>query len=216
MVGEAARLSGMGSTTCLFAQRCSSHIWGTRLRVFPAQTVADNVPFSVGQLCISCAEKAPEGWLLCDGRPVPRQLFSQLFAAIQSTFGDGDGKTTFNLPDLQGRVAVGQAAGVSLFDKLGKTGGEVEHTLAVDEMPAHTHQVHDHGHSHHVLAKGRKYVGHGDKDFGVDRLGSRGHEGDGSGHSDVSHSNISESTAGGGAAQNNMPPYIVVSYFIKC
>ena len=207
-----ALLACLPSAAALLIRR----IWGTRLRVFPVQNMAVSGSSCVGQLCISCAEKASEGWLLCDGRPVSRQLFSQLFAAIQTTFGEGDGTTTFNLPDLQGRVAVGQAPAGSAFIKLGEFGGEAMHILTCDEMPAHTHSVHDQGHTHYVMAKGRKYVGDGRRDFAIDRLGESGPEGDGSGHTDVAHSNVSVSSAGGGVAHNNMPPYIVVSYLIKC
>ena len=207
-----ALLAFLPSAAALLIRR----IWGTRLRVFPVQNMAASSSSSIGQLCMSCAEKVPEGWLLCDGRPVSRQLYSQLFAAIQTTFGEGDRTTTFNLPDLQGRVAVGQAPAHSVFNKLGAVGGEAVHTLTHDEMPAHTHDVHDQGHTHHVTAKGRKYVGDGRRDFAVDRLGERGPDGDGSGHTDVAHSNISIGSAGGGVAHNNMPPYIVVSYHIKC
>ena len=192
-------------------------IYGTRLRVFAARNFsAGSSPSCVGQLCISCAEEAPEGWLPCNGSAVSRQKFDQLFAVISTTFGSGDGKSTFNLPDLQGRVAVGKAAEDSAYGKLGASGGEAMHVLGLNEVPAHNHNVHDQGHSHHVLAKGRKYVGDGKRDFGVDQLGCRNAEGvDGNGHTEGAHSNISESTAGGGEAHNNMPPYIVMSYFIK-
>ena len=191
-------------------------IWGTRLRTFSAQIPATSSPSCPGQLCISCAEKAPEGWLPCDGSMVSRQDYHQLFAVISTTFGSGDGNTTFQLPDLQGKVAVGKAAEASVFGKLGACGGEASHVLQVNEMPAHTHNVHDQGHSHHILAKGRRFVSHGRKDFGVDQLGCSNAEGiDGNGHTDGAHSNISESTVGAGEAHNNMPPYIVMSYFIK-
>lgn len=190
--------------------------WGTRLRVFAAQNGAINSPSYVGQLCISCAAKPPEGWLPCDGSMISRQEFYQLFAVISTTFGSGDGTTTFHLPDLQGRVAVGRGAEASAFGKLGNVGGEASHVLEVHEMPAHKHNVHDQGHSHHVLAKGRKYVSDGRREFGVDQLGHRNAEGiDGNGHTDGAQSNISESDIGGGQAHNNMPPYIVMSYFIK-
>ena len=185
--------------------------WCTRLKITTVQPSVSRVPSHTGQICISCVAQPTHGWLLCDGRTVSRDEFSQLFAAIHTTFGEGDGSTTFHVPDLQGRVAVGHSAATTAFGNLGAVGGEATHTLTWDEMPAHTHSVHDQGHTHHVKAKGRRFVDHGDKDFGVDQLGSSADEAGGSGRTDVASSSISESSAGGGAAHNNMPPYIVMS-----
>lgn len=81
----------------------------------------------------------PDGFLLCDGSAVSRSDYADLFAVIGVTFGPGDGSTTFNLPDLRGRVAVGHDSGQSEFDTLGETGGEKTHTLTPGEMPYHTH-----------------------------------------------------------------------------
>ena len=118
-------------------------IWGTRLRAFSAPTPAISSPSCAGQLCISCAEKAPEGWLPFNRSMVSRQDYYQLFAAISTTLGSGDGKTTFQLPDLQGRVVVGKAAEASAFGKLGACGEEASHLLEVKEMPGHSHNVGD-------------------------------------------------------------------------
>ena len=208
-----ALLACVPSAAAIFVRKT----WGTRLRVFTAPTPATSSPSCAGQLCISCADKAPEGWLPCNGSMVSRQDFHQLFAVIGTTFGSGDGRSTFHLPDLQGRVAVGKAAEASAFGKLSACGGEASHVLQVKEMPAHTHNVHDQGHSHHVLAKGRRFVSDGRREFGVDCLGCSNAEGiDGNGRTEGAQSQINESTVGGGEAHNNMPPYIVMSYFIKC
>jgi microcystin-dependent protein len=51
---------------------------------------------------------APTGWMLCDGSAISRSVYSDLFGVVGTTYGAGDGSTTFNLPDLRGRVAVGQ------------------------------------------------------------------------------------------------------------
>jgi len=93
---------------------------------------------------------APSGWLLCDGSAVSRTTYATLFALVSTTYGVGDGSTTFNLPDLRGRTFIG-------LDNLGGTpknivtdanadslGGEVgteTHTLSESEMPAHTHTI---------------------------------------------------------------------------
>ena len=64
-----------------------------------------------GTVAMYGGASAPTGWLLCDGSAVSRSVYSLLFTAIGTTYGAGDGTTTFNLPDLRGRVAVGYAAG---------------------------------------------------------------------------------------------------------
>lgn len=100
---------------------------------------------------------APDGWLLCFGQAVSRTDFPNLFARIGTTFGVGDGSTTFNVPDLRGRVAAGKddmggTAASRLTNSgtgnpgiagatLGATGGVDRHTLTTAQMPAHTHTV---------------------------------------------------------------------------
>lgn len=66
---------------------------------------------------------APTGWLICDGSAVSRTTYAELFSAIGTSYGSGDGSTTFNLPNLKGKVAVGQDTTQTEFDTMGKTGG---------------------------------------------------------------------------------------------
>ena len=82
---------------------------------------------------------APYGYLICDGREVCRTEYADLFAVINTLYGEGDGATTFNLPNLQTRVPVGLHVEDPNFDELGKTGGAQEHVLSIDEMPSHNH-----------------------------------------------------------------------------
>lgn len=82
---------------------------------------------------------APTGWLLCDGSAVSRASYADLFTLIGTTYGVGDGSTTFNLPDLKGRVPVGRNAADGSFDVLGESGGAKTHTLTTAEMPNHAH-----------------------------------------------------------------------------
>ena len=81
----------------------------------------------------------PEGWLLCDGRAVSRTTYKELFAVIGTTYGSGDGKTTFNLPDKRGRVSVGRNSSDTSFSVLGKKGGAKTVQLKIEHMPSHTH-----------------------------------------------------------------------------
>lgn len=86
-------------------------------------------------------ETAPAGWLICDGSAVSRTTYAGLFATIGTTWGIGNGTTTFNLPDLRRRVTVG-AGGTStsiLGNVVGNVGGAETHLITQTEMPAHTH-----------------------------------------------------------------------------
>lgn len=97
----------------------------------------------------------PTGWLLCDGRAVSRTTYATLWSRVQesagsSPYGNGDGTTTFNLPDYRGRVPVGQdnfgtAAGaasrLTSNNTRGASSGAATHTLSTGEMPAHTHTI---------------------------------------------------------------------------
>jgi microcystin-dependent protein len=94
---------------------------------------------------------SPAGWLLCDGSTVTRTgAYANLFAAIQDTWGRGDGVTTFNLPDLRGRapIGAGQGAGLAINRSFGVRVGSEAHQMSVAEMPRHSHDIIDPGHSH--------------------------------------------------------------------
>ena len=91
----------------------------------------------------------PAGWLPCDGSAVSRTDYATLFAVVGTTYGAGDGSTTFNLPDLSGRVVIG----VSGTHALGSTGGSETVTLTSDQLPAHSHVVPQHGHGNDIAAE---------------------------------------------------------------
>ena len=82
---------------------------------------------------------APKGWAWCNGQLLPISQNTALFSLLGTTYG-GDGKSTFALPDLEGRAPMhpGQGPGLSLHD-LGETGGSETVTLLESEIPAHTH-----------------------------------------------------------------------------
>lgn len=81
-------------------------------------------------------------WLICDGRAVSRTVYSALYAAVGTAFGVGDGSTTFNLPDLRGRVPVGRNTANAAVDTIGDGDGA---TLA-NRSPVHNHSVPAHTH----------------------------------------------------------------------
>lgn len=99
---------------------------------------------------------APTGWLLCNGQTALRTgTTAALFAVLGTTYGAGDGTTTFNVPNLQGRMPMGAGTGLGLNDAnsgivtgaamtpraLGQWGGEETHLLTTAEMPSHVHGI---------------------------------------------------------------------------
>jgi microcystin-dependent protein len=83
---------------------------------------------------------APTGWLLCDGSAVSRTTYATLFGAIGTTFGTGDGSTTFNLPDSRGRAVIGAGTGSGLTNRVkGTNGGAETVALTTSNLPSHDH-----------------------------------------------------------------------------
>jgi microcystin-dependent protein len=94
----------------------------------------------------------PVGWADCNGQLLPIAQNTALFSLLGTTFG-GDGRTTFALPDMRGRVSLHVGQGSGLSDRvLGEVGGEEAHTLTVAEIPSHDHGVSSHTHSVPALA----------------------------------------------------------------
>ena len=84
---------------------------------------------------------APLDWALCNGQPMSIGQNQVLYSIIGATYG-GDGVQTFNLPNLQDRTSVGMGQGQNLRNwPLGSVFGEANHTLVMNEVPAHTHNV---------------------------------------------------------------------------
>lgn len=83
---------------------------------------------------------SPSGWLICDGSAVSRTVYADLFKVIGTTYGAGDGNTTFSLPDMRGRTPVGVGQGVGLTARtLGGTVGQENSSLIEANLPAHAH-----------------------------------------------------------------------------
>ena len=152
-----------------------------------------------GSITMYAGATAPNGWLICDGSAVSRTDYADLFSIIGTTYGTGDGSTTFNIPNLKGRVPVGLDTSDTSFDTLGETGGEKTHTLTIDEMPSHNH-IEQYG----SLAW-------------VDEAGlgetATGHKPTWNAQSTLK-ANITKNT-GGGQAHNILQPYIVMNYIIR-
>lgn len=120
----------------------------TRFKVKEGIAVADDnsaggyplVP--VGTVVAFAGSTAPEGWLLCDGSAVSRSTYANLWVTLSSTYGNGDGSTTFNLPDAMGRSIVGAGSGSGLTTRTLSTKSGVESvtlTGAQSGTSAHGH-----------------------------------------------------------------------------
>lgn len=150
---------------------------------------------------------APAGYLLCDGTAVSRTTYADLFAIISTTFGVGDGSTTFNVPNLKGRIPVGLDSAQTEFDAMAETGGAKTHTLVSGEMPSHTHTQDAHSH----VEQGPNLASGGALTLGIDTNAS-GNQSTGS--STATTVAVNQSTGGGGS-HNNLQPYLVINWVIK-
>ncbi len=103
-------------------------------------------PF-VGMVVDSARPDVPSLWLECNGQAVSRTTYADLFAAISTQYGAGDGSTTFNVPNTVGRMRLHLDPGRTAWDTLGKTGGADTVALTTAQLAAHTHSGPSHSHS---------------------------------------------------------------------
>ena len=161
---------------------------------------------------------APTGFLLCAGQAVSRSTYSSLFGIISTTYGVGDGSSTFNLPDLRGRVVAGQddmggssanrltgqTGGVN-GDTLAATGGAETHTLSTAELATHSHAA--------------AMEENADSESGITRvgLGRSLQDRDDNYRTSVSDGggDLLIANTGSGSAHNNVQPTIILNYIIK-
>jgi microcystin-dependent protein len=144
-----------------------------------------------GSIVPSAGGAVPTGWLECNGQVVSRAAYPVLFAAIGTTWGLGDGSTTFNVPNFSRRTLVGRGGtGTTVLGNiLGAIGGEETHVLTIAEMPSHTHGIPYSGND------GYDAIAHSASTSGTVRFNS--------------------DPAGGNAPHNLMQPSAVVVYLIK-
>ena len=177
------------------------------------------VVFPVGMITPYAGGSAPGGWLLCNGAAVSRATYAALFAVLGTLYGAGNGSTTFNLPDLQGKVPVGLNAADTDFDVLGEAGG-AKTSAHTHTGPSHTHTGPSHTHSinahHHETSTGSIYGG------GNSAIGSTT-----PGHNDTSETALTTNADGtgntgaggtgntGSTAPSTVQPYQTVNYIIK-
>lgn len=183
---------------------------------------------AAGDLKVSGGSRVPSGYLLCDGAPYARTDFANLYSVIGVAFGAGDGTTTFNVPDLRGRMPMGAGAGAGLTARaLGARGGEESHVLGVGEMPSHAHGVSDPGHAHALADPTHAHAMQGRADINTGNTGNWiavvgwGVGGGGTGASGTGMgvygavTGIGVQANGGSAGHNTVPPFQAVNWFIK-
>lgn len=186
------------------------HISGANWRVVTYQK-ADGLPViepsstPVGSISGYAGSSAPSGWLLCYGQAISRTTYASLFSALGTTYGSGDGSTTFNIPDLRGRVIAGvdnmggsaanriTAAGSGITGTtLGAAGGTQTHTLTVSEMPSHSHEQRG----------------------GTTGTGGMRYETTNA-SATLTNSGIQTNSSGSGSAHQNTQPTMMLNYIIK-
>lgn len=191
-----------------------------------AQAGTGSVP--AGVVMDFAGAAAPTGYLMCYGQEVDRTAYSLLFAAIGTTYGAGNGTTTFNLPDARGRVTAGKddmggtAAGrltaAVVGAGLGAAGGEESHTLTTAEIPAHTHTgatASAGDHTHLVDEGSFGGGGGGSLTSGDDYTNVVANQSTTSVAGAHTHTLTIDSSGGGGGAHNITQPTIVFNKIIR-
>lgn len=183
-------------------------------------------PQPVGVVEAFAGSNAPNGWLICDGSQVLRSLYPELFSVIGTTYGSGDGFSTFTLPDLRGRTIAGRD-GVNNMNNgptnrltsthfgasgtaLGNSGGSESHTLTTAQLASHGHGVNDPGHSHSI-----NQVVLGSDNSGNSIRAANGSNVPNNTGTNSNTTGISIQNTGSGNAHNNTQPTMILNYIIK-
>lgn len=162
-----------------------------------------------GEIRMYAGTTAPSGWRICDGSTLNRTgSGAALFAVIGTTYGVGNGSSTYNLPNFKGRVPVGLDAAQTEFNALGVSGGAKTHTLTEAQMPSHTHVQNPH--THVMQGNGALTDGSSGTAYVVQNGTFYGFRTD-----QPDQTTAVNQATGGGQAHNNLQPYLTINYIIK-
>ena len=178
-------------------------------------TLNNNPYLPIGIVLPYATTTAPQGWLVCNGQEVSKTTYASLWDVIGTTFGVATDPDNFKLPDLRGRVIVGNGTGSGLSDRnIGQNGGEETHTLTISEIPSHNHSINDPSHTHNTANTVQKN--------GVNTPDGIDNEGNEintvttiTTTSSSATTGITINNTGGGNAHNIMQPFTVLNYIIK-
>jgi microcystin-dependent protein len=177
----------------------------------------------VGAIVDYAGSAAPTGWLLCYGQAISRVTYAALFTIIGTAYGTGDGSTTFNLPDLRGRVGAGKddmgganAARLNVYGgtTLGNAFGNQIAFLAEHHLPPHSHGVNDPGHVHDLTLPqrgGNNNATSPPASFVTDDAAA----GSATGTTTSATTGITTQATGGGLGHDNVQPTMILSKIIK-
>ena len=163
----------------------------------------------IGEIRMFAGNFAPRGWAFCDGQLLPIAQNAALFSILGTTYG-GDGRTTFGLPDLRGRVPIHPGNGVGVTPRrLGERGGQEQVTLTVNQMPAHNHNA-------TVTIHADSTIGITDKPQNMlpaRNAGSTPQYGD-SVNTTLYPGSVSIENSGGNQPHSTMQPFTVINFII--
>ena len=173
---------------------------------------------AAGIMTCYAGSSIPDGWLLCNGIEVSRATYAGLYGVVGTTFGVGDGATTFNLPDLTDRMPIFTSGAFAL----GSTGGANTHALTAGEMPththiqdAHTHAVTDPGHTHTSDGRANAINGLTVGAVSVYELDISATINSATTGITIDNATATNQNTGSDTAHNNLPPYVGFYFIIK-
>jgi microcystin-dependent protein len=141
--------------------------------------------------------RLPSGWLLCDGSAVSRATYDKLFSQVGTAYGNGDGSTTFNLPDMRARFPLAAGTGYTVE---GATGGADERTITEAMLPSHSHSIaHDHSLNNHTHSFSDTSTSAGSHSHSVDHDHASATSGSGGTHThSIAHNHGAKTSSSGG------------------
>lgn len=184
-----------------------------------ARYLRDSI-YPLGTMRPTANKTAAPGWMICDGSAIQRIQYSSLFNTIGTTYGVGDGSTTFNIPDCRGRVLMGSgtASGGTVNRVLGSSGGtDAGPTITNANLPQHTHTTPSHQHSIHAkYTTNATHTHQGIGGFVAENPNPQDGDSSPSPSTNIDGSGTS-GTAGSATPTpiNTTPAYVVVNYEIR-